>query len=119
AALIASSLSDGMGPEVLSETRPGAAPFVSVQAVLNSAPDGYTLLHYGGSTLMTAKISANPPPLEDGIAPVAGLVAYPMILVAHPLFLAKTVPKLIDYPKSNPGKVTMASFGLACYVLQQ
>src|SRR5207245_2743261 len=66
----------------------------------------------GGSTLMNAKISANPPPLEDGIAPFAGLVAYPMILVAHPAFPAKTVPELIDYAKSNPGKVTMASFGI-------
>src|SRR5213076_3404581 len=68
--------------------------------------------HYGGSTLMNAKISANPPPLEDGIVPVAGLVAYPMILVAHPSFPAQTVPELIDYAKSNPGKVTMASFGI-------
>src|SRR5262249_9933599 len=34
------------------------------------------------------------------------------ILVAHPLFPAKTVPELIDYAKSNPGKVTMASFGI-------
>src|SRR5262249_2965018 len=37
---------------------------------------------------------------------------YPMILVAYPLFPAKTVPELIDYAKSNPGKVTMASFGI-------
>jgi tripartite-type tricarboxylate transporter receptor subunit TctC len=35
-----------------------------------------------------------------------------MILVAHPAFPAKTVPELIDYAKSNPGKVTMASFGI-------
>ena len=112
ARLIAPSLSERLGQQVVIENRPGAGTFLSVQSVLNSAPDGYTLLHYGGSTLMNAKISANPPPLEDGIAPVAGLVAYPMILVAHPLFLAKTVPELIDYAKSNPGKVTMASFGI-------
>src|SRR5215472_15327940 len=112
ARLIAPSLSERLGQQVVIENRPGAGTFLSVQAVLNSAPDGYTLLHYGGSTLMNAKISANPPPLEDGIAPVAGLVAYPMILVAHPLFPAKTVPELIDYVKSNPGKVTMASFGI-------
>ena len=112
ARLMAPSLSERLGQQVVIENRPGAGTFVSVQAVLNSAPDGYTLLHYGGSTLMNAKISANPPPLEDGIAPVAGLVAYPMILVAHPLFPAKTVPELIDYAKSNPGKVTMASFGI-------
>src|SRR5262245_17065966 len=112
ARLMAPSLSERLGQQVVIENRPGAGTFVSVQAVLNSAPDGYTLLHYGGSTLMNAKISANPPPLEDGIAPVAGLVAYPMILVAHPAFPAKTVPELIDYAKSNPGKVTMASFGI-------
>ena len=112
ARLIAPSLSQRLGQQVVIENRPGAGTFLSVQAVLNSAADGYTLLHYGGSTLMNAKISANPPPLEDGIAPVAGLVAYPMILVAHPSFPAKTVPELIDYAKSNPGKVTMASFGI-------
>jgi tripartite-type tricarboxylate transporter receptor subunit TctC len=112
ARLVAPSLSERLGQQVVIENRPGAGTFLSVQAVLSSAPDGYTLLHYGGSTLMNAKISANPPPLEDGIAPVAGLVAYPMILVAHPLFPAKTVPELIDYAKSNPGKVTMASFGI-------
>src|SRR5262249_56867590 len=74
--------------------------------------DGPRLPHYGGPTLRNEKLSATPPPLEDGIAPVAGLVAYPMILVAHPSFPAKTVPELIDYAKSNPGKVTMASFGI-------
>jgi tripartite-type tricarboxylate transporter receptor subunit TctC len=110
--LIAPSLSERLGQQVVIENRPGAGTFLSVQAVLNSAPDGYTLLHYGGSTLMNAKISANPPPLEDGIAPVAGLVAYPMILVAHPLFPAKTVPELIDYAKFNPRSVTIASFGV-------
>src|SRR5262249_27836544 len=119
ARLIAPSLSERLGQQVVIENRPGAGTFLSLQAVLLSvraglhpAPDGSTLPPYGGSTLMNAKISATPPPLEDGIAPVAGLVAYPMILVAHPLFLAKTVPKLIDYAKSNPGKVTMASFGI-------
>ena len=112
ARFIAPSLSERLGQQVVIENRPGAGTFLSVQAVLNSAPDGYTLLHYGGSTLMNAKISANPPPLEEGIAPVGGLVAYPMILVAHPLFPAKSLPELIDYAKANRGKVTMASFGI-------
>jgi tripartite-type tricarboxylate transporter receptor subunit TctC len=45
------------------------------------------------------------------IAPVSGLAAYPMLLVAHPSVPAKTVAELIAYAKANPGKVTMASFG--------
>jgi tripartite-type tricarboxylate transporter receptor subunit TctC len=48
ARLIAPSLSDRLGQQVVIENRPGAGTFLSVQAVLNSAPDGYTLLHYGG-----------------------------------------------------------------------
>ena len=55
ARLIAPSLSERLGQQVVIENRPGAGTFLSVQAVLNSAPDGYTLLHYGGSTLMNAK----------------------------------------------------------------
>jgi tripartite-type tricarboxylate transporter receptor subunit TctC len=53
--LVAPSLSERLGQQVVIENRPGAGTFLSVQAVLNSAPDGYTLLHYGGSTLMNAK----------------------------------------------------------------
>jgi tripartite-type tricarboxylate transporter receptor subunit TctC len=44
ARLIAPSLSERLGQQVVIENRPGAGTFLSVQAVLNSAPDGYTLL---------------------------------------------------------------------------
>src|SRR5262249_49598121 len=69
ARLMAPSLSERLGQQVVIENRPGAGTFLSVQAVLNSAPDGYTLLHYGGSTLMNAKISPTPPPLGDATGP--------------------------------------------------
>jgi tripartite-type tricarboxylate transporter receptor subunit TctC len=45
------------------------------------------------------------------IAPVSGLAAFPMMLVANPSVPAKTVAELIAHAKANPGKVTMASFG--------
>jgi tripartite-type tricarboxylate transporter receptor subunit TctC len=45
------------------------------------------------------------------IAPVSGLAAFPMMLVAHPSVPAKSVAELIAHAKANPGKVTMASFG--------
>ena len=105
-------LSDRLGQQVIVENRPGASTNIAVQAVVNSPPDGYTLLLFGGSSVVNNSIFANLPfDLQRDIAPVAGLVAYPMILVAHPSFPAKTVPELIAYAKANPGKVTMASFG--------
>jgi tripartite-type tricarboxylate transporter receptor subunit TctC len=101
-----------LGQQVIIENRPGASTNIAAQAVINSPPDGYTLLFYGASTVVNRSIFHDLPfdVLRD-LAPVAGLVAYPMVLVAHPSVPAKTVAELIAHAKANPGKVTMASFG--------
>jgi tripartite-type tricarboxylate transporter receptor subunit TctC len=105
-------LSERLGQQVIIENRPGASTNIAAQAVVNSPPDGYTLLFYGASTVVNTSIFHNLPfnVLRD-IAPVSGLVAYPMLLVAHPSVPAKTVAELIAHAEANPGKVTMASFG--------
>jgi tripartite-type tricarboxylate transporter receptor subunit TctC len=105
-------LSERLGQQVIIENRPGASTNIAVQAVVNSPPDGYTLLFYGGSSVVNNSIFENLPfNLQRDIAPVAGLIVYPMVLVAHPSVPAKTVAELIAHAKANPGKVTMASFG--------
>jgi tripartite-type tricarboxylate transporter receptor subunit TctC len=105
-------LSERLGQQVVVENRPGASSNIAVQAVVNSPPDGYTLLFYGASALVnTITFASLPFDLRRDIVPVCGLVAYPMVLVAHPSAPAKTVAELIAYAKANPGKVTMASFG--------
>jgi tripartite-type tricarboxylate transporter receptor subunit TctC len=105
-------LSARLGQQVIIENRPGASTNIAAQAVINSPPDGYTLLFYGASTVVNRSMFHDLPfdVLRD-LAPVAGLVAYPMVLVAHPSVPAKTVAELIADAKANPGKVTMASFG--------
>jgi tripartite-type tricarboxylate transporter receptor subunit TctC len=105
-------LSERLGQQVIIENRPGASTNIAAQAVVNSPPDGYTLLFYGASTVVNTSIFHNLPfnVLRD-IAPVSGLVAYPMLLAAHPSVPAKTVAELIAHAEANPGKVTMASFG--------
>jgi tripartite-type tricarboxylate transporter receptor subunit TctC len=105
-------LSERLGQQVIIENRPGASTNIAAQAVVNSPPDGYTLLFYGASTVVNTSIFHNLPfnVLRD-IAPVSGLVAFPMVLVANPSVPAKTVAELIAHARANPRKVTMASFG--------
>jgi tripartite-type tricarboxylate transporter receptor subunit TctC len=110
--IMAPWLSERLGQQVIIENRPGASTNIAAQAVVNSPPDGYTLLFYGASTLINTSIFQNLPfNVQRDIAPVCGLVAYPMVLIAHPSVPAKTVAELIAHAEANPGKVTMASFG--------
>jgi tripartite-type tricarboxylate transporter receptor subunit TctC len=81
--------------------------------VVNSPPDGYTLLY----TLSTHTINPSlykslPFDFQRDIAPVAGLAELPLVLVMNPRVPAKTVAEFIAYAKANPGKVNMASFGV-------
>jgi tripartite-type tricarboxylate transporter receptor subunit TctC len=104
-------LSQRLGHPVVIENRPGASSTLAAQAVVNSPPDGYTLLLLGGSALMATLITSVPFDLQRDLAPVSGLVDYPMVLVAHPSVPAKTVAELIVLAKAKPGTISMGSFG--------
>ena len=105
-------LSRQLGQPVIIENRSGASTNIAVQAVVNSPPDGYTLLWHGLSSVVNASLFTNLPfDIQRDIDPAAGVVTYPMIMIAHPSVPAKSVAELIAHAKANPGKVTMASFG--------
>ena len=75
-------LSDRLGQPVIIENKPGGGTNISVQAAVNSPPDGYTLLLVTAAnainTSLYEKLSFN---FSRDIAPVAGLVWYPMACV--------------------------------------
>src|SRR5262249_55348376 len=112
ARIIAPWLSERLAPPGAIEKPPGAGAKIAVPAVVNSPPDGYTLLWFGLANVINVSIFPHLPFdfLRD-ITPVCGLVVYPMVLVAHPSFPANTVAELIAHAKAHPGKVSMASFG--------
>jgi tripartite-type tricarboxylate transporter receptor subunit TctC len=112
ARIIGPWLSERLGQPVIIENRPGASTNIAVQAVVNSPPDGYTLLFLGASSVVSAIMFQSLPfNLQRDIAPVSGLIDFPMVMVAHPSVAAKTVAELIADAKANPRKISMASFG--------
>src|SRR5262249_26979410 len=82
-------------------------------AVVRAPADGYTLLLVTASNAINAtlydKLSFN---FIRDIAPVAGIIRYPLVMQVNPTFPAKTVPEFISYVKSNPGKISYGSGGI-------
>lgn len=112
ARLMAQWLTSRLGQPVVIENQPGAASNLATEAVIRSAPDGYTLLWVVSSNAINATLykKLNYNFLRD-IAPVAGVARFPQIMEVSPSFPARTVPEFIAYAKANPGQVNMASSG--------
>src|SRR5262245_187673 len=68
ARIIGPWLSQRLGQPVVIENRPGASSTLAAQAVINSPPDGYTLLLLGGSALMATLITSVPFDLQRDLA---------------------------------------------------
>ena len=106
-------LSERFGQPFVIENRPGAATNVGTEAVVNATPDGYTVLivsspHAINATLYE-KLHFN---FMRDIAPVAGIMRVPNVMVVAQTFPAKSVPEFISYAKVNPGKLNFASSGI-------
>ena len=110
--IVARWLAERLGQPVLVENRPGASSNISVQAVAQSPPDGYALLFVAASAAVNVTLfDAQPVHLLRDIAPVSGLIDFPLVMVANAALPAKTIPELIAHAKANPGKISIASFG--------
>jgi tripartite-type tricarboxylate transporter receptor subunit TctC len=113
ARLIGQWLSEHLNQPFVVESRTGAGGNIATQAVVGAAPDGYTLL----TIVTTNAINATLYEKLDfdfirDIAPIAGVVRLPMVLMVNPAFPAATLGEFIAYGKANPGKVNIASPGI-------
>jgi tripartite-type tricarboxylate transporter receptor subunit TctC len=113
ARLIADALSRRVGQQFIVDNRPGAGSNIGTEVAAHSAPDGYTLLIAVSTNAINAtlytKLNFN---FTKDFVSVAGIGVTPFVIVANPIFPAKTVPELIAYSKAHPGQVNFASQGV-------
>ncbi len=112
ARLLGQWLSERLGQPIVIENRPGAGANIGTDFVVRAPADGYTLLLFGSYGAINAtlydKLSFN---FMRDIAPVAGLIRVPNVMVVNPAVPATTVPEFIAHAKANPGKINMGSPG--------
>jgi tripartite-type tricarboxylate transporter receptor subunit TctC len=105
ARMIGQWLSERLGQQFVIENRSGAGGNIAAESLVRAAPDGYTLLVTTSADAWNAALYDN---LKFNfirdVAVVAPISRGPGALVVHPSLPAKSVPELIAYAKSNPGK---------------
>jgi len=109
--IVARGLSDGLGQQVIVENKPGGDGIIAASALLQSVPDGYTLL-MGTATGMNAVPVMRKTPPYDPVAdftPISRVGNFVHLLVVHNDVPAQTLQELIAYARANPGKLNYAT----------
>src|SRR3954464_15936636 len=109
--VIADKMSDVLGQAIVVDNRGGAGGTIGSRAVAKSAGDGYTiLLGYTGTLAIGPSLYGNvgydPRPDSE---PIGRIGTAPNTLVVHPSMPVRSVPELIAYPTTDPGKVNYGS----------
>lgn len=110
---VAEKLGARLGQSVVVENRSGASGNIGMQAVAQSAPDGYTLvLGFDGTVVINPHIFTKPGfDVLNDFAPVTKLGDATLLLVAHPSVPAKNIRELIDLEKAKPGSFSYGTSG--------
>jgi tripartite-type tricarboxylate transporter receptor subunit TctC len=113
ARLIAPRLAEALGQAFLVENRAGANGNIAMDAVVQAAPDGYTLF-YGnvGNLAVTNALYRNLSfdTWRDFIPIAQTMESFSVIAVSADLPI-RTLPELMAYARANPGRLNGASAG--------
>ncbi len=109
---LAPRMSESLGQPVLVENRPGATGYIGLDAVVKSAPDGYTMVHTSGSTIaINPHLYKSSFDVAKDLEPIAPTMRTTVILVVRADSPITNVADLIAQARANPGKLNYGSSG--------
>jgi len=109
---VGQKVSESIGQAVIVDNKPGAGSNIAIRALIESAPDGYTVM------LVANGLAANPAlyqPVpfdpERDVAPVALVARLPVVIAANAKSEIASLAKLVETAKARPSAVLYASPG--------
>jgi tripartite-type tricarboxylate transporter receptor subunit TctC len=111
ARLIAQKVSDSIGQQMIVDNRVGAGGMIGSKIVVESAPDGYTMLSISAAHTILPSVRKLPFDTKRDFAGVSMAYNAAYVLVVPPSLNVKTVKELIALAKSKPGQLNLASAG--------
>ena len=112
-----------LGQTFVIENRAGATGQIGSQVVVQSAPDGYTLLMMSATVHSFGPNLAKSYPFDpiDDFAPISQSVSFPYVMVVQSSSPYNTVADLVAAAKKAPGKIAYGSFGQfsAAYLISE
>jgi tripartite-type tricarboxylate transporter receptor subunit TctC len=109
---VGQKVSEGIGQPIVVENKPGAGTNIAVRALIDSPPDGYTLMV--SANALTANPSLyQPSPFdpERDIAPISLIGRVPVVIATSANSEFTDLAKLISIAKGKPGGISFATPG--------
>ena len=110
--LIADRLSVQIGQPFVVENLPGGSGVVGNQALVQSDPDGYTLMMGTSSTTAVESLYELTYDTVEDITPIVSIGLTPNFVFVSNNLPVTSVSELVTYAKDNPGMVTLGSSGI-------
>jgi len=101
-----------LGKTIIIDNRAGAGGAIGTQAVVRSAPDGYTLLAVASSHAVAPAVNPNLSydTVKD-LAPIVMIARDPMLFIVNSKVPAKDLAEFVALAKSKPGQLNYSSPG--------
>ncbi len=105
-------VAERLGQHFVIDNRGGANGVPALNAIVQSAADGYTLLSAGNLLVLNGVLRRVSYDIRHALDPVAQLSSQPYLLLAHPGVPAGTIKELILHAQAKPGSLAYGSSGL-------
>jgi tripartite-type tricarboxylate transporter receptor subunit TctC len=108
---VSAELQKVLGQPVLVENRPGGNTIIGTEMAAKSPADGYTLFGAALPFSVIQSLYRTSFDVTKDFAPITLAGTTPNLLVANPSVPVNTVKELLNYARTNPGKLNYASTG--------